>query len=157
MVASTPQVPTGDSAGPPAPPGEGEATLLVSEFPPPPFYYRQAATLTPPPIPLEALERGTKRAAAAAEKARAEAERLRLEEGIGQDVITGQVAATQEEDGEVVGVFGEVVEDPLFFQPLDRCEDPRIVRDEVKRLNKEVVKGFVKLVQDLVHRPTENK
>jgi hypothetical protein len=32
-----------------------------------------------------------------------------------------------------------------------------VVRDEVKRLNQDVVKGFVKLVQDLVHRPIENK
>eukprot|EP00522_Entomoneis_paludosa_P012728 CAMPEP_0172439072 /NCGR_PEP_ID=MMETSP1065-20121228/175_1 /TAXON_ID=265537 /ORGANISM="Amphiprora paludosa, Strain CCMP125" /LENGTH=221 /DNA_ID=CAMNT_0013187699 /DNA_START=82 /DNA_END=747 /DNA_ORIENTATION=- len=159
MVASTPSIPTGDGGGGGnPPPGEGEATLLVSEFPPIPFYYRQAQNLTPPPIPVDALERGTKRAAAAAEKMREESERLRMGEGVGQDVIAGgpAVAATAEDD-DVVGVFGEIVEDPRLFVPLDSCEDPRIVREEVKRLNHEVVSGFVKLVQDLVNRPTENK
>ena len=63
----------------------------------------------------------------------------------------------QDEDGDVVAVFGEIVEDPNLTEPLDRCEDPKIVRDEVKRLNQQVVKGFVNLVQDLVHRPMENK
>lgn len=65
------------------------------------------------------------------------------------------------------------------MQPLDTCEDPTVVRDEVMRqvnvkrnetklqsihltssivrLNREVVQGFVSLVQDLVHRPLENK
>lgn len=57
----------------------------------------------------------------------------------------------------MVAVFGEIVEDPLLIEPLDRCEDPRVVRDEVKRLNQAVVRGFVKLVQDLVHNPVENK
>jgi hypothetical protein len=160
MVASTPSVPTGDAGGgaPNPPPGEGEALLLVSEFPPPPFYYRQAQTLTPPPIPAKALERGTKRAAAAAEKSRAESERLRLMgQEVGQDVLAGGPPAAAEEEGDVVAVFGEIVEDPLLFEPLDRCEDPRIGRDELKRLNNEVVSGFVKLVQDLVQRPMENK
>ena len=157
---------------PPPPPGEGggagEATLLVSEFPPPPFYYRQAQILTAPPIPHDALERGTKRAAAAAAKARAESERMRLG-GESQDAILAGTAdagaggaalapgGAEDEEGSVVGVFGEIVEDPLLFEPLDRCEDPRVVRDEVKRLNNEVVKGFVELVKDLVHRPMENK
>lgn len=164
-------------APPPAPSGEagagpaaGEATLLVSEFPPPPFYYRQYQTLTPPPIPHEALERGTNRSAAAAAQARAESERLRLLGGENQDnTLAGTVptdpsgsGATangggDDNDGSVVGVFGEIVEDPVLFQPLDRCEDPRVVRDEVKRLNNEAVKGFVELVRDLVHRPMENK
>ena len=94
--------------------GEGKATMLVSEFPPPPFYYKQAATLTPPPIPKEALERGTRRASAAAARARAEAERLRLAEA-GEDntssVLGGIPAAeSTDEDGDVVAVFGEIVE-----------------------------------------------
>jgi hypothetical protein len=91
----------------------GEATLLVSEFPPPPFYYTEAANLTPPEIPVEALERGTRRAAAAAARAQAETERLRLaDEADNSDAILGGVptAAEIEEDGEVVAVFGEIVE-----------------------------------------------
>jgi len=42
-------------------------------------------------------------------------------------------------------------------EPLDPCEDPAVIRDEVKRLNREVVRGFVSLVGDLVNRPSENK
>lgn len=141
--------------------GGGEATLLVSEFPPPPFYFRRALSLTPPAIPTEALERGSKRAAAAAAKAHAESERMRL---LGEDAashntdaILGGVLTKEEEDGDVVAVFGEIVEDPLLVQVKDNCEDPTLVRDEVSRLNKKVVQGFVKLVQDLVHRPLDNK
>jgi MED7 protein len=144
--------------------------------------------LQPPKIPIEALQRGTRRAAVAAAKARAESERLRLgeqeeeddddEDGSKKrtDAILGGVlptmamAASQEqqqqqakeqeeaEQGAVVAVFGEIVEDALLVEPLDgRCEDPRIVRDQVKRLNQRVVHGFVQLVQDLVHRPLANK
>lgn len=93
----------------------GEAALLVSEFPPPPFYYKRAAAannnslLTPPPIPTQLLERGTQRAAAAAAKARAESERLRLgQDAPNTDAILGGV--TNEEEGDVVAVFGEIVE-----------------------------------------------
>jgi hypothetical protein len=146
-------------------PGEGdapgEASLLVSEFPPPPYYYRLAKTLTPPTIPREALERGTKRAAAAASRARAESERLRLgDEADKTDAILGGVSAVEpheEEEGDVVAVFGEIVEDPLLVEPPDRCEDPTVVRDQVKRLNRQVLQRFVNLVQDLVHRPMDNK
>ena len=84
----------------------------------------------------------------------------------------------------------------MLVEPLDPCDDPTVIRDEVKRygleivlnqvlvspilaqdvlflaflrcplsgisikiyrLNREVVQGFVKLVQELVHRPSENK
>ena len=92
--------------------GEGEAMLLVSEFPPPPFYYTEVSKLTPPEIPKEALERGTRRAAAAAARAREAAERLRLaDESTNTDAILGGIRADdQEEEGDVVGVFGEVVE-----------------------------------------------
>ena len=138
----------------------GEATLLVSEFPPPPFYYTEAATLKPPPIPKEALERGTRRAAAAAAAARAEAERQRLADQTGDvlgGVLAGNKSELEEEEGDVVGVFGEIVEDPLLVKPLDSCEDPVVIRDEVKRLNKEVVQGFINLLNDLVNRPAENK
>lgn len=148
------------SAGNPAEQEDGQATLLVSEFPPVPFYYRLASAgkLEPPPIPYEALARGTSRAAAQAARARAESERLRLGEEDKTDAILGGVPAPEDEDdGDVVAVFGEIVEDPKLIEPLDRCEDPKIVRDEVKRLNQQVVQRFVKLVQDLVHRPMENK
>jgi hypothetical protein len=155
-----------DGAGGEGEANPGEAALLVSEFPPPPFYYTEAANLKPPEIPKEALERGTRRAAAAAARARAEAERLRLAEYESDktaDVLGGVLAGSgrpseeEEEDGEVVGVFGEIVEDPLRVQPLDACEDPTVIRDEVKRLNRQVLQGFVKLVQDLVNRPADNK
>jgi hypothetical protein len=106
------------SSGPP-PPAEGgdgdapgDAQLLVSEFPPPPFYYTEAENLSPPEIPLEALELGTRRAAAAAARSRAEAERLRLaDEGDKTDAILGGApTAADEEEGDVVAVFGEIVE-----------------------------------------------
>ena len=151
------------SGGAPTEQEEGQAMALVSEFPPVPFYYRLAAQegkLTPPPIPTQDLERGTQRAAAQAARARAESERLRLGEADTTNAILGGVSAAPEEapdDGNVVAVFGEIVEDPRLIEPLDRCDDPKVVRDEVKRLNKEVVKLFIKLVQDLVHRPVENK
>ena len=92
----------------------GEATLLVSEFPPPPFYYKAHANLPPPEIPYDALARGTKRAAAAAAKARAESERLRLgeEDPDKTGAILGGAAPAveEEEEGDVVAVFGEIVE-----------------------------------------------
>jgi hypothetical protein len=63
----------------------------------------------------------------------------------------------EEEEGDVVAVFGEIVEDPLLVEPPDRCEDPTVVRDQVKLLNRQVLQRFVNLVQDLVHRPMDNK
>jgi len=142
---------------------QGEATLLVSEFPPPPFYYVKASKLKPPEIPKEALERGTRKACAAAAKARTEAERFRLvDEGdqtmdVLGGVLAGDTSEIEEEEGDVVGVFGEIVEDPLTVHLLDPCEDPAVIRDEVKRLNRKVVQGFVNLVHELVNRPAENK
>ena len=156
------------SGGNPTEQEEGQATLLVSEFPPVPFYYRLAARgeLRPPEIPLEALARGTSRAAAQAARARAESERLRVagEDDKTNAILGGTPAIAVEDrddrDGggdDVVAVFGEIVEDPQLIEPLDRCENPQIVRDEVKRLNLEAVNGFVKLVKDLVDRPMQNK
>jgi hypothetical protein len=142
--------------------------------------------IPPPPIPQAELERGTRRAAAEAAKMRAESERLRLGIAMdvlgGGAASTGPpsnttssgtantpgsgsacgasgklVGSQQDEDGDVVAVFGEVVEDPLLIQSLESCEDPAMVRDEIQRLNQLALQGFVKLVQDLVHRPTENK
>lgn len=115
----------------------GEATLLVSEFPPPPYYYGSTSTLTPPSIPTAALELASRRAAAAAAAARAESERLRLqleEDTDKTDAILGGVTSKEEEEeGEVVAVFGEIVEDPLLVEVQDTCEDPTKVRDEVSR------------------------
>lgn len=101
----------------------GEAQLLVSEFPPPPFYYKQASSLVPPPIPTDALERGTRRAAAAAAKARAESVRIRLgEDTPNSDAILG--GTQEDEEGDVVAVFGEIVEvsHPLYFTLALYCD-----------------------------------
>jgi len=77
------------------------------------------------------------------------------------DAILGGVPDSsqedEEEEGDVVAVFGEIVEDPTLATVAEPCDDPTVVRDEVKRLNRQVLEGFVKLVQDLVHRPMENK
>lgn len=111
--------------------GDGQPQLLVSEFPPPPYYYGLAAEgkLKPPPIPNEALARGTRKAAAAGAKARAEAERLRLND---TGAILGGVD-DKEEEGEVVAVFGEIVEDPFLVEPLDHCEEPKVIAETVKK------------------------
>ena len=56
----------------------------------------------------------------------------------------------------VVAVFGEIVEDPTLTV-VQECDDPNVIRDNVKRLNQEVLKGFLKLVRVLVNDPSENK
>mmetsp|Transcript_23630 Transcript_23630/g.33853 ORF Transcript_23630/g.33853 Transcript_23630/m.33853 type:complete len:203 (-) Transcript_23630:17-625(-) len=139
-----------------APEGEGEAQLLVSEFPPPPTYYKFANQLTPPSIPKEALARGTRRAARAAAKALAESERMRLGQ-TSTDAIFGGEAMNDEEEGDVVAVFGEIVEDPNLIEVADICEDPAKIRDEVHRLNRKVMALFVGLAKDLVNDPLKNK
>jgi hypothetical protein len=152
----------------------GEATLLVSEFPPPPYYYGLAGVaggLQPPPIPTDAIARGTYRAAAVAARAREAERRQRLAElhrgndpliqEDKTDTILGGIIkganVDENEEGDVEAIFGEIVEDPLLVEPLDYCYDPVVVRDEVKRLHKIVLRTFVRMVQDLVHRPMENK
>ena len=60
----------------------------------------------------------------------------------------------------IVAVFGEIVEDPtLLLHNIDQqdCNNPTILRDNVKRLNRSVLQGFLKLVSKLVHDPIENK
>ena len=59
-------------------------------------------------------------------------------------------------DGDVVAVFGEIVEDPLLIL-TDNDNDPMVIRQQMQHLHRKVVRTFVRLVQDLVHRPTENK
>lgn len=56
----------------------------------------------------------------------------------------------------VVAVFGEIVEDPTLVVE-EECHDPIEIRDNVKRLNQSVLKGFWMLVQKLVHDPNDNK
>jgi hypothetical protein len=95
----------------------GGAQMLVSEFPPPPFYYKASASLTPPEIPHAVIRRGTQRAAAAAQKARSESERLRLQQDMpNTDAILGGVQGDSAADdgGDVVAVFGQIVEVSRF-------------------------------------------
>lgn len=53
----------------------------------------------------------------------------------------------------LVAVFGEIVEDPTLFQghleDSGECDDPAIVRENVKRLNCDVLHGFLALVRKL--------
>jgi hypothetical protein len=135
---------------------------------------RGGSALRPPPIPTDAIVRGTNQAVAIAARAREAERQQRLAElrwGDGSqsaeddktDSILGGVAmnaatSTDEKDaGNVVAVFGEIIEDPLLIEPLDYCDDPIAVRDEVKRLHQIVLRTFVHMVQDLVHRPLESK
>jgi len=129
----------------------GEATLLVSEFPPPPFYYANE-NVAPPPIPAENLARGTRRAAAVAARAREEQKAKDK-----TNAILGGATADEEEPGDVVAVFGEIVEDPMLVEPIDHCEDPKVIGSEVKRLNELVLRNFVQLVNDLVQNPETNQ
>ena len=61
-----------------------------------------------------------------------------------------------DENEPIVAIFGEIVEDPTLMLE-DECDDPNIVRENVKRLNQSVLRGFLKLVQKLVHDPNDNK
>ena len=59
----------------------------------------------------------------------------------------------------IVAVFGEIVEDPTLstIHIDDECNNPTILRDNVKRLNQSVLQGFLSLVTKLVHDPIDNK
>ena len=109
------------------PTAAGEAQLLVSEFPPPPYYFRFAGVLRPPPIPVDAITRGTNRAVAIAARAREAERQQRLTElRRGDDsqsndddktdsILGGVIKAgnvDENDEGDVVAVFGEIVEDP---------------------------------------------
>lgn len=159
--------------------------LLVSEFPPPPTYFRQAAfkaastttpsanngnsnnKLVPPPIPTTCFEKAAKRVAknVADAQAAAEAEISGKNSAVEAAAqansnlsLVEEVTAVDNEEDDVVGVFGEVVEDPVLLTPLlDDCSDPLVVRDTVIRLNKESLLLFVTLIDDIVNRPLENK
>lgn len=174
------------SATPSAPPppgnvGEGDDDmLLVTEFPPPPYYYPLASRsvppdlrLSPPEIPHRAFRVAAKRVKAERKKMREESERMRLEaEGGGDNgskvtaVANGEKVAQDSDDDDsidpddpnepVVAVFGEIVEDPTLVTETE-CDDPIIIRENVKRLNRSVLEGFLNLVKKLVDDPTNNK
>mmetsp|Transcript_24378 Transcript_24378/g.35650 ORF Transcript_24378/g.35650 Transcript_24378/m.35650 type:complete len:241 (+) Transcript_24378:96-818(+) len=154
--------------------GEGEAQILVSEFPPPPFYYRKAATqsLQPPPIPTECFERAAQKAAAVAAGAAAESENIRnlavaAQNSPNDGAVTADMSVQHMEAGgegiedgdnsDMVAVFGEIVEDPLLVHVPDDCQDPTVIKGTMSRLNREVLQGFVSLVNELVYRPPDNK
>eukprot|EP00592_Proboscia_alata_P000727 CAMPEP_0194377786 /NCGR_PEP_ID=MMETSP0174-20130528/32336_1 /TAXON_ID=216777 /ORGANISM="Proboscia alata, Strain PI-D3" /LENGTH=240 /DNA_ID=CAMNT_0039159377 /DNA_START=19 /DNA_END=741 /DNA_ORIENTATION=+ len=158
---------------------DGEDDLLVSEFPPPPPYYVRALTLKPPPIPHDCFARAAKHSAATAAKTKRETEMARREAtqtqtqlgGVGGDAVQGgeaNNALTEEpvpvdeevkelQEGDVVAVFGEIVEDPLLVHIEDDYNDPNEIRDIMSRLNRDVMEGFVSLVNELVNKPLDNK
>ena len=89
----------------------GGAQMLVSEFPPPPFYYKLSTSLIPPEIPVDSIQRGTQRAAAVAKRSREESERMRLQHDVpNTDAILGGCPVGDDDAGNVVAVFGEIVE-----------------------------------------------
>lgn len=159
------------------PEGE-EDMLLVSEFPPPPYYYGMASQntpahlrLTPPEIPLRSFRVAAKKVLRERKRAKDESERIRLAACAGEDstdegtktdeAATGDIKEEDDDsidpdDPNVVAVFGEIVEDPTLTVEQE-CDDPNVVRDNVKRLNQEVLKGFLKLVRILVNDPNRNK
>jgi hypothetical protein len=57
----------------------------------------------------------------------------------------------------IVAVFGEIVEDPTLVYVEEECNNPKLLRDNVKRLNRSVLQGFLKLVTKLVNDPIDNK
>ena len=121
----------------------------------------------PPPIPTECFEKAAKRVAEAVAEAKAAAEAAMSTSKSAAEVaaqensdlsLVEQVSAVENGDEDVVGVFGEVVEDPVLLTPLiDDCSNPLLVRDTLIRLNKEIILLFVTLIDDLVSRPLENK
>lgn len=82
-----------------------------------------------------------------------------------ENKATAATATTKDDDDSidpndpnetVVAVFGEIVEDPTLVTE-EECHDPVIIRENVKRLNRAVLNGFLRLVQKLVHDPNDNK
>lgn len=152
---------------------DGDDMLLVTEFPPPPYYYTLASSgkLTPPDIPERAFRVAAKRVRQEKERARLESERIRLEAGgCDSEASTDVAMADKQNDDDddsitdpndpnepIVAVFGEIVEDPTLVYVEEECNNPTILRDNVKRLNRSVLQGFLKLVNKLVNDPIENK
>eukprot|EP00562_Extubocellulus_spinifer_P028458 CAMPEP_0178655726 /NCGR_PEP_ID=MMETSP0698-20121128/24432_1 /TAXON_ID=265572 /ORGANISM="Extubocellulus spinifer, Strain CCMP396" /LENGTH=254 /DNA_ID=CAMNT_0020297709 /DNA_START=113 /DNA_END=878 /DNA_ORIENTATION=+ len=161
---------------------EGEAQILVSEFPNPPPYYNLFATLNgkgkgnllpPPPIPTAKLQ------ATAVEVAKAEAASRRIrDEQLKSGAATAAAAAAAEAAAiipqpnldDVVSIFGEIVEDPLLRmgqhpqqqqqqqqQQQDdvdqQCTNPEEIAIAMKSLNRQIMTSFVTLTRVLVHEP----
>ena len=143
--------------------------------------------LTPPPIPTRAFQVAAKRVMMERQKAKEESDRIRLDaEGLSKDSGSGDIGAVkgdgnnskdestatkQDNDDtsttssidpndpneQVVAVFGEIVEDPTLVTAEDECDDPIEIRENVKRLNQDVLNGFLKLIKQLVNDPNDNK
>jgi mediator of RNA polymerase II transcription subunit 7 len=164
---------------------EDDDMLLVTEFPPPPQYYALASRntpahlrLVPPEIPLRAFRVAAKKVRVERKRAKEESERIRLLACAGDGAAAagsndaaacndGTKSASQDNDDDdsidpndpnepVVAVFGEIVEDPTLTVD-EECDDPTVIRENVKRLNQEVLRGFLKLVRGLVNDPNDNK
>lgn len=136
-----------------APTDEQKGEILVSEYPPPPHYYTHSKKLSPPPIPVDAFVKASEnailQAASAAPNATGEPK-----EQHPPDIEAENVA------DDLVGVFREVVEDPLLVYQhfVDKNdEDPKITFGKINKLNDECLTKFIELVNDLVYRPKENK
>lgn len=50
-----------------------------------------------------------------------------------------------------------ISQDPALVSIPDDCADPTRVRDNVRRLNRKVMQGYIKLINELVHKPLDNK
>ena len=155
--------------------------LLVTEFPPPPYYYALASSnqLKPPDIPRRAFRVAAKRVRQEKERARLESERIRLEveqKGVvdgkssGDDgnkadyekssdivVADDDVDSITDPNEPIVAVFGEIVEDPTLVYVDEECNNPTMLRDNVKGFNRSVLQGFLKLLTKMVDDPIENK
>jgi hypothetical protein len=128
---------------------QGEAEVLVSEFPPPPYYFPLASRglLEPPAIPVEALTYASRKAAAMAAEAEraAEVERFASHSVMtavddhhpplpsNTSITTFASSSDLHSVGDVVAVFSEIVEDPMLYQVDDDCENPTVVRDRLKQ------------------------
>ena len=145
------------------------------------------STLTPPPIPERAFKVAAKRVMMERQKAKEESDRIRLDaeggnvgavKGEGNDSskdetkVESTTTTKQDNDDtasttssidpndpneQVVAVFGEIVEDPTLVTAEDECDDPVEIRENVKRLNQDVINGFLRLVKQLVNDPNDNK
>ena len=130
---------------------DDDQQLLVSEYPPPPFYYTRAVELTPPTIPLNSFEIAAERSLLKEESTVSDAAHVPVQGG----------QAPVNIDNDVVGVFGEIVEDPCKvyenFVAKDEVDDPKVTYNKIKELNAAVLGRYIELVNDLVYRPKQNK
>eukprot|EP00804_Cyclotella_cryptica_P016203 CCRYP_005695-RA/>CCRYP_005695-RA protein AED:0.20 eAED:0.17 QI:0/0.5/0.33/0.66/0/0/3/701/320 len=138
--------------------------------------------LIPPEIPLRSFRVAAKKVMAERKRAKEESERMRSmacagkagagskEEGAvgggggggdgtklsSQDIVDDDSIDPDDPNEPVVAVFGEIVEDPTLTVE-EECDDPTVIRENVKRLNQEVLRGFLTLVRVLVNDPNDNK